>query len=789
MANILQRFGKAIRAFNSSMDMGQVAKQLDVMIASGSLPTASQVEREFEQKEVNTTSKLDVRRTERNVAYASMYSSLRSWVGRTKGIMDNYDYDDPSRDYALSIIWKQEPIMAGAIYSMCAKFSALSWNITGKRLPARRYATILSEAAHIGGYGWGAYIASVANDFLTLNRGTFSETAKEGDPSIGPLAELGHIDALNCTLTGNSKYPMEYWSDTTGQHIRFQPGEYFHVASLPSPREMHVGSGFCAVDRSLRALKLLMGLHDYDDEKLANLPPEGVAAVTGLTLEEFNDALALWRAARQKDNSLTFPQVLWLLASQPNAEISVTMTPFSTLPEAFDRKSVVDQYATTLALCLGVDVREIWTIASGGGLGSAGESEIQHMKAKGKGPGEFITATEREINGELPEGVDWGFDTQDIEEDANQAAIAKAWIDAYFPLYNLPPAGQKSADGVTNPRPESKANPQPNKPNGQPNLPTTPIPGVDTGRDMTNGGGQPNQPQQAEQVLSKKDFLRLLVDKKALPQWMVNDERLMLSDSTIHVSKEGHPDDVTKLVWDGRTGLLKEERVFLGSFYSGPDLPEADVMKGGEGSGNFGHAGRPGKAGGSSPSATIPAGGMNLDWKVEDTIKGSLVLEGIDPDISDDDLKIAIMSALPGALPYVNKASDIDDVQILSRDSGADWIEVKLDVTPSEQAGQNWLDHMEGEEEWSLYHGQKQFNNSREAMEWLVAYEKEIRDLEAKRNITGNPIPTGEAPRGTRVTAKTVRDELKRWRDDPVLAPYALTEDEEAELLKLEPVK
>lgn len=675
---LVQRFQKAIGAFRSNIDMGSVAKQLDDLIASNQLPTATEIEDRFAPvtKETDNVSQLDIRRTQKNIMYAAMYSSLRSWIGRTKSILDNYDYNDVTRDFALAEIWKMEPIMAGAVYSMCAKFSALSWNITGKRLPAKRYATILSEAAHMGGYGWGAYVSSVANDFYTTNRGTFSETAKIGDPLYGQLGELGHIDALNCTLTGNSQYPVEYWSDTTGQHIRFQPGEFFHFSSLPSPREMHVGAGFCAVDRSLRALKLLMGLHQYDDEKLSNLPPEGVCAVTGLTLEEFNDALALWKAARQKDKSLIFPQVLWLLASQPNAEISVNMTPFSSLPEAFNRKEVVDQYATTLAVCFGIDVREIWTIASGGGLGSAGESEIQHMKAKGKGPGEFVTAMEREINGELPDGVDWRFDTQDIEEDANQAAIAKAWIDAYMPLYNLPPAANSDQTGAV-----AKANPRPDKPNGAPTLPTTPLPKADTGGDMTFGGGQPNTPRQAEQVIKLKDFQRLLADKGVLPQWMVADDRHMYTDTSVHVSKDLHPDDVTKIVWDGHTGILKEERVYLGSFHSEPDVPVAAVAK-----------------------------------------------------------------------------SESEDDE-------------KLDASTASFFNANEL---------------MEYATVEQALEFLRQKAQDIEDLEAKRNITGNPIPMNEAQRGNRITATTIKAELERWRNDPVLKPYVLTPDEEAELLKLE---
>ena len=78
-------------------------------------------------------------------------------------------------------------------------------------------------------------------------------------------------------------------------------------------------------------------------------------------------------------------------------------------------------------------------------------------------------------------------------------------------------------------------------------------------------------------------------------------------------------------------------------------------------------------------------------------------------------------------------------------------------------------------------------NTVDQALEYLKQKAEDILATEAKRNITGNPIPDKEAQRGARVTAKTVRDELARWRSDPILSKYALSEEEEKALLSLEP--
>ena len=441
-------------------------------------------------------SKLDIRNTTKDLAFIRLYSYIKNLTTSNDGIPE---YGDSSRDEYLNNFWRQEPILAGAVYSMAAKMTALRWSVTGRKNLATHAAKLLARAMYsINGNDWGGFIASTAQDFYTTDRGVFWETPKAGSKLLGKLQELAHIDSLNCTLTGNSKYPMIYQSQVTGQQLKFRPGEFIHFTSMPSPREKDLGIGFCAVSRAYKAAKLLIGLHDYDAEKLANLPPEGIAAITGLTKDEFRDAIDLWNAKRESKNSLTYPQVLWLIGSQPNSQVSVQFAGFSQIPESFDRNDVITQYVNTLALAFGVDAREFWPVSTSS-LGTAAESEIQHMKAKGKGPGEFISIVERRINGELPEGVNFGFDTQDIEEDASAAAVAKAWIDAYMPL--------------------------------------------------TKAGGA------LEDIISKEDFMRLLADKAVLPDYMVHDDRIAVDDDDVHI-KSYHASEVGKYVWNN--GILKE---------------------------------------------------------------------------------------------------------------------------------------------------------------------------------------------------------------------------------------
>lgn len=390
----------------------------------------------------------------------------------------------------LDKLWKEEPILAGAVYSMVAKMQSMTWRVEGGRNNSRRVSNMLARAQYMLGNDWAGFIGASAIDFYTQDNGVWWEALRMGDSRWGRLEDLVQLDTRNCMPTGNVNAPMFYDSRVTDDRHFYKPWEYLHFSSMNLPNEEELGIGYCAVSRAARAAKLLMALHTYDAEKLNNLPPEGIAAVTGLSDREFRQAIAMWNAERKKNNSLTFPQVLWLIGNNPNATVKVDVTSFSAIPESFDRQTVVSQYVNTLALCFGVDTREFWAISTGA-LGTASEAEVQHMKARGKGGGEFISMAESRINAELPDDVTFKFDTQDTEEDMVSASIATAWIAAYLPLV-FPPEG-------------------------------------------------------IEQVLDVKTYKRLLADRGVLPEWAVGDDRISIESHEIH---KDDLEDIVRFLWE-----------------------------------------------------------------------------------------------------------------------------------------------------------------------------------------------------------------------------------------------
>lgn len=131
------------------------------------------------------------------------------------------------------------------------------------------------------------------------------------------------------------------------------------------------------------------------------------------------------------------------------------------------------------------------------------------------------------------------------------------------------------------------------------------------------------------------------------------------------------------------------------------------AIKGGSGSGNFGHSGRPGLVGGSGGGA--PSGGKitasepirggtvtqsDLSWRAEDTIKGQVIIKhssAVEPDESQ--LKGFIARRLPRLLFFGNPDEGIQEMKISNIERGAGYTSVKVDITPTDEQGADWVEH------------------------------------------------------------------------------------------------
>lgn len=101
--------------------------------------------------------------------------------------------------------------------------------------------------------------------------------------------------------------------------------------------------------------------------------------------------------------------------------------------------------------------------------------------------------------------------------------------------------------------------------------------------------------------------------------------------------------------------------------------------------------------------AKIEQFGTDLKWEAEDTIAGEVVLTtDNDADLSDadeDEIKQYLKSALPKYeyLSGLRNESDIEDISLSGVEKGQGYIRIKVDITPTEDAGRS---HFEGRTEF-----------------------------------------------------------------------------------------
>jgi hypothetical protein len=132
-----------------------------------------------------------------------------------------------------------------------------------------------------------------------------------------------------------------------------------------------------------------------------------------------------YSADERNKNNTVWRNVMVAFGMDPAVPATAELFEFSRLPEHFNEPEAIRIAVLSLALAFNMDVNEIWSIL-GGQMGSGRESDVQHMKAKGKGPGAFLTETERGWNDglSLPPGIVFQYDFADAEEDQLAAQIA-----------------------------------------------------------------------------------------------------------------------------------------------------------------------------------------------------------------------------------------------------------------------------------------------------------------------------------------------------------------------------
>jgi len=340
------------------------------------------------------------------------------------------------RSKYLKSVWQNESKLAGVLFSMQSRIAVTGWTLSGPVTGLQVLWRLFAEAEE---EGWIYLIRPLCEDYLATDNGGVIQVARDDD---GNVAHLYHLPGARC-IPGPVKQKDEIYDllflDVDGQWKGFNKEQFYRLCSMPSTDPLYRKLGFCFMSRVLRSARLATKLVEYKEEKLSNLPPEGIASVTGLTRGQVEQAITLYEEARKQHQSLTFPGVLWLVANTFGQEARVDFTSFRDVWEGFDEEREAEVYMKTVSLDAGTDVGEFWQLDVTGATRAAGER--QHRKSLGKGPFEFMVDFERFAARILPELYHWRFDEMDDEQDALVERIRAARIANILDMWRPDPVG------------------------------------------------------------------------------------------------------------------------------------------------------------------------------------------------------------------------------------------------------------------------------------------------------------------------------------------------------------
>ncbi|KKN85736.1 hypothetical protein LCGC14_0275410 [marine sediment metagenome] len=338
---------------------------------------------------------------------------------------DTPTWPTPQRDVYLDRIWREEPIVAGAVYSMCAKIAALDYKLTGPRKAVNRWNTIL-QSADLGN-GWIHFVFALAQDLFTQDNGAFIELLRQPGSGKHTAAQgVAQLDSQRCVRTGDPVQPVDYYDVRDNVH-KLQWYDVIPMVDMPSSREKHVGIGFCAISRILRAAQTLKALSVYKRQKLSGKRVPGILFVQGIRRGAVEEAITRSMEAEIEHRGRTlYTGPVILAGPDPGVPLDAKLIELAGLPDGFNEDILLKWYIATLALGFGTDYSEFAPLP-GGNLGSASQVETMAAKARGKGPGVIIQQFEFGFNHfVLPQSLEFQFTSTDPAAERERVELSHA---------------------------------------------------------------------------------------------------------------------------------------------------------------------------------------------------------------------------------------------------------------------------------------------------------------------------------------------------------------------------
>lgn len=318
------------------------------------------------------------------------------------------------RDRQLREFYPTEPWLAGAVSALAARNAAMSWTLEGPPRTCDR----IQEMLHISdmGDGWVHMMQRLSTDILTQDNGGFLEVIRDGS---GAFMGLAHLDAAMCVRTGNLEYPVVYTDrDYVSHKLRWD--QVIDFCDFPSPVETMNGMQMCAVSRVLRISQILRDVAMRKQEKLSGRFAGVMHIVSGISMQMIEDAFKKAEETSNNKGRARYQPPIVAGTLDPTATISKETIELASLPENWNEEEAMKWYIAVLALAFQCEYQDLAPLP-GGGLGSSNQSQILHLKAKGRGPELWQKIIEHAFNFRLlPQNVTFRFDEKDYEAEKQE---------------------------------------------------------------------------------------------------------------------------------------------------------------------------------------------------------------------------------------------------------------------------------------------------------------------------------------------------------------------------------
>jgi len=375
----------------------------------------------------------------------------------------------PARDAYLRTFWHGEPMLASALYSMCARNAGFRWEIVSADPNAKQWAVDMLNGSEFG-EGWQELMLKVSLDLYSADNGAALEVIRPGrakvdgkyypaiskrhkksrdidwfavlnrrgavkqvsieDVSDSPLdlpLGLAHMDIGKVTRTGDPDVPVIY-TDRYGTEHEMQSWQVITMSDMPSTIEEMHGVGFSLISRVFRSAQTIRDWVIYREEKISGRFARSVH-LTNIDAEAISDAIAQAGARSDEMGLLRYSQPIIANTLDPSARPWNETIDLASLPEGWSEDEAMRWYVAVIALAAG-EHYSFFAPMPGRRLGSAREVEVQERQARGKSSRLFMQSLTVKLNnaGVFPKGCAFVFGERDPEEQAanEESALRRA---------------------------------------------------------------------------------------------------------------------------------------------------------------------------------------------------------------------------------------------------------------------------------------------------------------------------------------------------------------------------